>query len=127
MKNVVYEDEIPVQNLPGRDLKWLFTPDMNVSENFSMNVVTIHPGFTVKPAHSHPEKEEVVYIISGKGEAYIDGNIYDIHGGTAVFFPKKSIHMLRNSGDEDMKVACFFTPQATLKDYAFHENAKFPE
>ena len=124
---VVYEEDIPVQNLPGRDLRWLFTPEKKLSEAFSMNVVIIKPGFTVKPAHSHPEKEEVVYITSGKGEAYIDGEVYDIHAGTAVLFQKKSVHMLRNTGDEDMKVACFFVPQATLADYTFHEDAKFPD
>jgi len=35
--------------------------------------------------------------------------------------------MLRNSGDTDMKVACFFTPPATLNDYSFHEEIEFPE
>ena len=127
MKNIVYENQIETQHLPGRELKWLFTPDMKVTEAFSMNVVNIKPGYTVKPAHSHPEKEEVVYITSGKGKAYIDGTVYDIHEGTAVLFPKKSIHMLRNTGDVDMKVVCIFVPQATLADYEYHEQVEFPE
>lgn len=127
MKNIVYENQIEVQHLPGRDLRWLFTPEQNVSEAFSMNVVVIKPGCTVTPAHSHPLKEEVIYVVGGSGKAYIDGNAYEINTGTAVLFPKKSVHMLRNTGSEDMKVVCFFTPQATLADYEFHEQVVFPE
>ncbi len=127
MKNIVYEDQITVQHLPGRDLRWLFTPDTDADRPFSMNVVVIKPGCTVSPAHSHPEKEEVIYIVSGEGKAFIDGQVYDIREGTAVRFTKRSVHMLRNTGAVDMKVVCFFTPQATLADYTFHEEVEFPE
>lgn len=127
MKNIVYENQIEVQHLPGRDLQWLFTPEQNISDSFSMNVVVINPGCTVSPAHSHPKKEEIIYIIDGQGKAYIDGQVYDIYKGTAVLFPKKSVHMLRNTGTIDMKVVCFFTPQATMEDYEFHDQVVFPE
>lgn len=127
MNNIVKEDNIEVQHLPGRDLKWIFTPEMGVSEAFSMNVVNIKPGATVSPAHSHPKKEEIIYVVSGSGLAYIDGQVYDIGSGTAVLFPKGSVHMLRNNGVVDMKVLCFFTPQATMADYEFHESVKFPD
>jgi len=90
-------------------------------------VVNIKPGNTVKPAHSHKNNEELVYIVSGSGKAYIDGKVYEISAGSAVLFSPGSIHMLRNSGDTDMKVACFFTPPATLNDYSFHEEIEFPE
>jgi mannose-6-phosphate isomerase-like protein (cupin superfamily) len=126
MKTIIYEEKVETRRLPGRDLKWLFTPEMGLSEAFSMNVVVIQPGATVSPAHSHPEKEEVVYITSGEGQAYIDGGVYDIYAGTAVLFPKRSVHMLRNTGSEEMKVVCFFAPQATLADYEYHEDARFP-
>ena len=72
MKNIVCENEVEVQHLPGRDLQWLFTPEQNVSEAFSMNVVVIKPGCTVTPAHSHPEKEEVIYIVDGSGNTLMD-------------------------------------------------------
>ena len=126
METIVYEDQLEAQNLPGRDLKWLFTPEMNVSGNFSMNVVTISPGNTVKPAHSHPGPEEVIYIVSGEGSVLIDGEVHDLRTGTAVLFKAGSIHMVRNTGQEDMKIVCFFTPPATLEDYTFYEDVEFP-
>ena len=126
MEIIVYEDQIEAQKLPGRDLKWLFTPEMKASENFSMNVVTINPGNTVKPAHAHPGPEEIIYIVSGEGSVLIDGEVYDLRTGTAVLFKAGSIHMVRNTGQEDMKIVCFFTPPATLEDYTFYEDVEFP-
>ena len=125
--NIVYEDLVEMKALPGRDLRWLFTPESGVSESFSLNVVVIKPGNTVKPAHSHPNREELIYIVSGEGSAYIDGVVYPIRSGTAVLFPKKSIHMLQNTGNADMKVVCVFMPQATMADYTFHEDVIFPD
>ena len=126
MKTIVYEDQIELQELPGRDLRWLFTPDMNVTRNFSMNVVVIKPGNTVKPAHAHPDLEEVIYTTSGEGSVLIDGKVHALRTGTAVLFKAGSIHMVRNTGSEDMKIVCFFTPPATLKNYTFHEDVEFP-
>jgi quercetin dioxygenase-like cupin family protein len=127
MNTVIYEEDQHSLELPGRSLKWLFTPAMQLSDAFSMNVVCIQAGAGVKPAHSHPEKEEVIYVLSGKGQVYIDGNVGELRSGTAVLFPKRSVHMLRNTGEETMKVVCFFIPQATLADYAYHEQAVFPD
>ena len=126
MDIISYEDQIEARTLPGRDLKWLFTPEMGVSDNFSMNVVVIKPGNTVKPAHSHPAQEEVIYITSGEGSTLIDGKVYALRAGTAVLFKAGSVHMVRNTGKEDMKVVCFFTPPATFNDYNYFEDVEFP-
>jgi quercetin dioxygenase-like cupin family protein len=126
MSYVINENDVEAKELPGRSLKWLVTPEMKQAEGLTFNVVIIEPGNTVKPAHSHKNHEELIYIVSGAGKAYIDGNVYDVSAGSAVLFSKGSVHMLRNSGSEDMKVACFFTPAATLDDYSFHEEIEFP-
>ena len=127
MNYIIYEDQIEAKDLPGRSLKWLITPEMNLSDNFSMNMVVIKPGNTVKPAHSHPEMEELIYITSGKGKIFIDHSVYETRQGTAVLFKPGSIHMVRNDGNEDMKIICIFIPPATMKDYTYYEDIEFPE
>lgn len=127
MSYVINENDVEAKDLPGRSLKWLVTPEMKQAEGFTFNVVSIEPGNTVKPAHSHKNNEELIYIVSGTGKAYIDGKVYDVSAGSAVVFSKGSVHMVRNSGSEDMRIACFFTPPATLNDYSFHEEIEFPE
>lgn len=127
MKNIIYEDRIEAKELQGRSLKWLITPDMDLSTNFSLNTVIIKPGNTVKPAHAHPEMEELIYIASGAGKVYINGNVSEIRAGTAVLFKPGSIHMVRNDGYKDMKIICVFIPPATLDDYLYYEDVEFPD
>jgi uncharacterized cupin superfamily protein len=85
------------------------------------------PGHTVQPAHCHPEGEELIYIISGEGQVYVDGTIKPLREGCAVLFEKGSIHMVRNSGPIEMKVACFFTPRTKLDEYELHPEIDFDE
>jgi len=125
--NIVSEKTEETLDMPGRALTWLFTPEQGVADQFSMNVVNIKGGQTVRPAHCHPGVEEVIYIMSGEGQVYIEGEVTDIAAGTAIRFPPGHVHMVRNSGTEDMKVVCFFTPPATLDNYAFFEDVTFPD
>ena len=71
----------------------------------------------MRPAHSHPNGEEVIYIISGSGRVLVDGDVHDGQAGTAVLFPRGQVHMLHNTGSEEMKVVCFFAPPTGLENY----------
>ena len=123
---VVDERNVEALDLPGRRLSWLITKELVGAEHCSMCLITVAPGQTVRPAHSHPNGEEVIYIISGSGRVLIDGDVYAVCAGCAVLFPQGHVHMLQNSGDEDMKVACFFAPPSSLDTYKFFDDIDFP-
>jgi quercetin dioxygenase-like cupin family protein len=123
---LVHESDVEELPLPGRHLRWLVAKDRLNAKYLSMCVIRVQPGQTVKPAHSHPNGEEVIYIMSGSGRVYIDGDIDSVRAGTAVLFPQGSIHMLQNTSDEEMKVACFFAPATDLSNYKFFEDVEFP-
>jgi quercetin dioxygenase-like cupin family protein len=123
---LVHENDIEELDLPGRHLRWLVNKERLNAQHLSMCVIRVQPGQTVKPAHSHPNGEEVIYILTGSGRVYVDGAIDSVRAGTAVLFPQGAIHMLQNSGDEEMKVACFFAPATDLSNYKFFEDVEFP-
>ena len=123
---VVDENDLEVLDLPGRRLRWMITKDNVDAVHCSMCMIQIAPGQTVKPAHSHPHGEEVIYIISGSGKVMVDGKVEDVKAGCAVLFPQGKVHMLSNTGDEEMKVVCFFAPPSELKTYKFHDGVEFP-
>lgn len=127
MKTVIHESEVETIDLPGRALKWLIHPSQIISEKCAFNTVTIKSGETVKPAHSHPNAEEVIYVVSGEGKVMIDNEVHNIKAGSVILFPQGSIHMVRNSGSEAMKLMCFFTSPVTLSDYKFYEDVQFLE
>ena len=123
---VVNENDMEVLELPGRRLRWLVTKDNLDAVHCSMCMIQIAPGQTVRPAQSHPNGEEVIYIIRGSGKVMVDGNVEEVKAGCAVLFPQGKVHMLSNTGDEEMKVVCFFAPPSELKTYKFHDGVEFP-
>ena len=42
-------------------------------------------------------------------------------------FPQGAVHMLHNTGDEEMKVVCFFAPPTNLDNYKLYEDVDFPD
>lgn len=123
---IINEEDVFEKAVPGRYLRWIADKGIGLDPEFcSCCIMRVLPGETVKPAHSHPNGEELIYIIKGDGKVYVDGIIKEIREGSAVLFEKGSIHMVRNSGKVEMKVVCFFAPASNLEEYEFHPDVEF--
>jgi quercetin dioxygenase-like cupin family protein len=124
---VLHETDVEELDVPGRRLRWLVADDRLKAENCSACVIRVAPGNKVRPAHSHPEGEEVIYIMTGSGRVLVDGDVSPVRAGSVVLFPQGKPHMLHNTGDDEMKVVCFFAPATSLANYKIHEGLDFPE
>jgi quercetin dioxygenase-like cupin family protein len=124
---VTHETDVEEKKIPGRFIRWIADDKTMQPKYLSSCVIRVLPGETVQPAHSHPEGEELIYIMSGTGQAWVDGEIQPMHTGTAVLFEQGQVHMIRNVGDEEMKVVCFFAPPTGLDNYKLYEGVEFVE
>ena len=123
---IIHESEVREKSPPGRFLRWIVDPEDGLEAEFCAScIMRVLPGQTVSPAHSHPNGEELIYVIGGEGKVYVDGVVKTVREGSAVLFEKGSIHMVRNSGSEELKVACFFAPKTNLDEYEFHPDIDF--
>jgi quercetin dioxygenase-like cupin family protein len=123
----IHESEIRELDLPGRSLRWIVGNGGIDAQGCSACVIRVAPGEKVRPAHSHPLGEEVIYILHGEGRVLVDGEIAAVRAGSTVLFPMGAVHILENSGSEEMKVVCFFAPGTSLENYRMHEGVDFPE
>jgi quercetin dioxygenase-like cupin family protein len=123
----IHETEVAELDLPGRHLRWVVSPDGIPANYCSACVIRVAPGERVRPAHSHPHGEEVIYIIRGSGRVLVAGEVSAVREGSVVLFPQGAVHMLHNTGAEEMKVVCFFAPSTNLENYQMHEGVDFPE
>lgn len=74
------------------------------ANNFCMRVFTIAPGgFT--PRHAH-EWEHEIFVHSGAGKVYQNGEWRDVSSGTVIFIPGNEEHQLMNGGGEDFVFIC---------------------
>ena len=123
----LHESDVEELDIPGRRLRWLVADDRIKAENCSACVIRVAPGDRVRPAHSHPEGEEVIYVMTGSGRVLVDGEVSPVRAGSVVLFPQGKPHMLHNTGDAEMKVVCFFAPATSLANYRIHEDVDFPD
>ncbi|HEY7501366.1 MAG TPA: cupin domain-containing protein [Vicinamibacterales bacterium] len=123
----LHEDDAAPIGLPGRELRWVVAPGALTANHCSACVIRVAPGDKVRPAHSHPNGEEVIYVIRGSGRVLVDGAITPVREGTIVLFPRGAVHMLHNTGAEEMKVVCFFAPPTGLENYTMFEDVDFPD
>lgn len=61
---LVREKDVEELSLPGRLMRWLFPPKKKKAKNISACVIKVPSGQTVHPAHSHPNEEELIYLIA---------------------------------------------------------------
>ena len=80
-----------------------------------VHLVTIMPGRDSTEYHRHLYKEEFLYVLSGCGEAQIDGSIYAMAAGDFLGFPRGGVaHGLTNTGDAPL--VCLVAGQRLEQD-----------
>ena len=124
---ILHEDDVEALGLPGRQLSWLVAPGGLQAGHCSACMIRVAPGDKVRPAHAHPLGEEVIYIIRGTGRVLVAGEVAAVRAGSTVLFPRGAVHMLHNTGTEEMKVVCFFAPATGLQNYEMHDGVDFPD
>src|ERR1700744_5149695 len=100
----LHETEGEELDLPGRRLRWVVAENALAARHCSSCVIRIAPGEKVRPAHSHPNGEEILYIIHGSGRVLVAGEVAPVREGSVVLLPQGDVHMLHNTGAEEMKV-----------------------
>jgi mannose-6-phosphate isomerase-like protein (cupin superfamily) len=123
---IIHESDVPEQSHPGRYMRWLASADSLPAKNLSVCVIRVLPGETVRPAHSHPHSDELIYIITGSGKVMIEDEIGHVKTGSAILFEQGKVHMLKNTGNTEMKVICFFAPMTSMDNYKMFEDISFP-
>lgn len=58
--------------------------------------------------HYHDDFEECIYVLSGKGTSTVDGVDHELEAGDTILIAPGERHMTRNTGNEPLKLLCFF-------------------
>ncbi len=80
------------------------------ANNFCMRVFEISAGGHT-PKHSHDWEHEM-FIHSGEGEIYGNGQWTPVKSGNAIFVPSNEEHQIRNRGKELLVVVCLVPSKA---------------
>jgi len=100
------------------DVRWLVTKD-RVGSVKSVFGVTYFPPGSRHELHRHPNAEEVEYVISGSGIAYVGDDAVDLGSGEAVFVPQNAYHGFENNSDTEVVMAWYYAGAASLEEAGF--------
>jgi uncharacterized cupin superfamily protein len=120
------ENIAPVK-LAGRELSWLVTRETVGAERLSIAIMNCFPHSIVRPMHAHRDIEEVILILEGEGEAWVDGEKAFFVKGDAVLFPANSRHQVRNTGDKPLRTASIFSAPTKPDDYITYPDDAFAD
>ena len=114
-------------DMPGRTVYWLQKPSKTGGKYNSLCTVVYQPGERAKPAHAHDNGEEIIYVISGIGKVLVGDEVYALEPGMSVLFPQGVQHMVWNTGDVPLHLACFYGPSEEATTYTFDDSVDFEE
>jgi quercetin dioxygenase-like cupin family protein len=105
----IFEPSIEMELLDWCRLGWVCGPVQTGSKRLAILEGVIFPG-KGQSFHYHPDQEEVVFVISGRIEQWLDKERQILHAGDSVFVPPGVVHAAFNIGDCDATALAIFGP-----------------
>jgi quercetin dioxygenase-like cupin family protein len=72
-------------------------------------VLNMKPGQGL-PAHTHEKSDLVLHILSGEGEATVDGVVHKLSEGDVIYMKGEEVFSFTNTGDKDISCFVVITP-----------------
>ncbi len=79
------------------------------TDRASVSMLRLEPGVEI-PVHTHDSQVDSIYVLSGQGEAYVNGNWEKIGPGDYIFVPAGEEHAVRNIGHEELRLFIVHSP-----------------
>jgi quercetin dioxygenase-like cupin family protein len=112
----VKEKDVNGIQLPGRLWKKLIGPENGYCKNMIFGVVSFPPR-SDPGTHVHKGEEEIIYVLSGRGETKVEGKVYALEPGVAVFTEPGVEHGVKTLGDEPLVLISVFSPPVKPGSY----------
>jgi len=105
----VTESEMQVEQLPWGPHDWLCRPGLTDAEDLLLVRVHMPPGQGHK-FHRHPEMEEIIYVLAGRAEQWVDRESRVLTAGQIAHIPKDVVHGTYNAGEETLEFLAILSP-----------------
>jgi quercetin dioxygenase-like cupin family protein len=108
--------DLEIETLEWGDRKWFSLPSLSSAQHIVVVHVNLQPGFGHN-FHLHPNQEELVYVINGEIEQWLETEKQILKSGDAAFIPANTIHASFNISDEPVNVLAILSPSIGEEGY----------
>ena len=88
---------------------WLSEPALTGTKLLTLVRVTMRPG-TGHSFHYHPAREEIIYVVDGVAEQWVDREKRRLKAGEIAFIPKNVVHAIFNSSNAPLSFLAILSP-----------------
>ncbi len=105
----ILSNEAEREQLDWGTLGWLSRPPTTNAKVLTVIEVDLKSGFGHN-FHKHPDQEEVIYVIEGKIEQWLDTEKSILEPGDSVFIGADIVHASFNIGDQPARLLAILGP-----------------
>lgn len=105
----VGQRERQVETLPWGPHHWLSRPGLTEADRLAL--VRVHmPRGQGHAFHRHPALEEIIYVISGRAEQWVDRESRILEAGDIAHIPMDVVHGTYNAGSDELVFLAMLSP-----------------
>lgn len=108
-RRFVTDAEMQVEELPWGPHDWLCRPGLTEAEKLALVRVRMPPG-KGHAFHRHPAMEEIIYVVSGTAEQWVDRESKVLKAGDIAHIPADVVHGTYNAGDDTLVFLAILSP-----------------
>lgn len=102
-------DSTEIEKLEGKTHYWYLAPGAAESDSLVFVRATIVPG-SGHPFHKHPEMDEVIYVLDGEMEQWVEQEKKILKTGDMAYIPRNVVHGCYNESDRDCSFLAILSP-----------------
>jgi quercetin dioxygenase-like cupin family protein len=88
---------------------WLSRPGFTDAKQLTLVRVTMRPG-TGHQFHYHPAREEIIYVVDGSAEQWVDREKRALRAGECALIPAGVVHAIHNVTKKPMTFLAILSP-----------------
>lgn len=106
----VKEEDLMFEKVLGRNHYWHYHPELTQQGDCYMLKVVVKEG-EGHNFHKHPAMNEILYVLNGQVEQWVEDDVQLLSAGESVFIPADVVHASFNAGKDDLELLAILSPQ----------------
>lgn len=117
--------QLPRERVAGRDHYWHYHPELSPPADTILVKVVVPVGGG-HPFHRHPQMNEILYILKGRAEQWVEDEMRFMDSGDSVYIAPDVIHATYNAGEEELEFLAVLSPAAGWAAGTIDESGALP-
>jgi mannose-6-phosphate isomerase-like protein (cupin superfamily) len=129
MARVCKQSEANRLGLPGRTSLEIISGDAGAI-GVTLRLVEIPVPAIAEPQrgpHHHNDTEECIFVLSGRATTFAESGEFQLEAGDTILMPAGEKHVTRNTGNEPLRLLCFFPVAEVAKSTEEGPSPKAPD